>query len=75
MSKNFQNQNEFNKLLHDVFVKNPRGAELLAGWTESISITPGHAEGKDLYDLGRVEGQKEFVRKILFATKQAEGKQ
>lgn len=74
--KNQYNElNEGYKLIHDVFVKNEQGAKLLAQWKEILTYRQGYHYGKDPYDLGRVEGEKDFVRGILNAIKQAEGKQ
>lgn len=74
-SKNHNELDEFRKLVHDVFVKNERGAKLLGVWKENVMMQEAHNYGKDLYDLGRIEGGKDFVRQIINATKQAEGKQ
>ena len=74
-SKNHNELSERQKLIHDVFVKNERGQKLLKEWEEILLMAPGYNHGKDLYDLGRMEGEKDFVRGILNAIKQAEGKQ
>lgn len=74
-SKNHNELTEHQKLIHDVFVKNERGQKLLEVWAQQLTMASGYSYGKDLYDLGRVEGEKDFVRGILNAIKQAEGKQ
>lgn len=74
-SKDYNELEEHHKLIHDVFAKNEKGAKLLAVWETQLRMATGYSYGKDLYDLGRVEGEKDFVRGILNAIKQAEGKQ
>lgn len=71
----FNELNEYYKLIHNVFAQNEQGLKLLSIWEEQIKMIDGFSYGKDLYDLGRIEGEKSFVRKILTAIKQAEGKQ
>jgi len=71
-SKQLEGANEFQKLLHDVFVVNKNGAKLLEQWLHIATFTDGFAYGKDAYDLGRIEGRKEFVREIALMSKQAE---
>lgn len=74
-SKNHDELSEQHKLIHDVFVKNERGVKLMEVWKHQLTMASGYSYGKDLYDLGRVEGEKDFVRGLLNAIKQAEGKQ
>lgn len=70
--KMLESADEYQKLLHRVFVESKQGAELLSMWKDLLVVTDGHAFGKDPYDLGRTEGRKEFVREILLLSKQAE---
>lgn len=71
-AKMLSDSNEYQKLLHKVFVENKDGEALLGIWLDATLITEGHSYGKDAYDLGRIEGRKEFVREIMIQSKQAE---
>lgn len=69
----YQQVDEYNRMLHRVFKQSEDGQKLLAFWEDSLRMEPGNAEGIDPYQLGRVEGRKEFVRTILRSIEQAEG--
>lgn len=71
-AKLLEDGNEYQKLLHRVFIENKEGAKLLDIWLNITLMTDGHSFGKEPYDLGRTEGRKEFVRDILNQSKQAE---
>lgn len=70
--KMHESGNEYQKLLHQVFIESEHGAKLLDIWLDAALMTEGHFNGKESYDLGRMEGRKEFVREILLQSKQAE---
>lgn len=63
---------EFNQLVHRVFVQNANGKKLLEYWVDNLTHEPLNTFGIEPFNLGRVEGRKEFVRLILGAIKQAE---
>ena len=67
-----EDANEYQKLLHQVFIENPQGTKLLDIWLNTALMTEGYFYGKDPYDIGRMEGRKEFVREILLQSQQAE---
>lgn len=71
----YQKISEAQKKVHAVFARTDAGKELLEEWVEAfLIITNGNSRGEDAYNLGFVEGQKQFVRKIMLDIKQAEGK-
>ena len=67
-----QDANEYQKLLHRVFFETQDGQKLLEQWKHIALVTEGHLMGKDAYDLGRMEGRKEFIRDIMNQSQQAE---
>lgn len=73
-AKTYEQANDYQKRLHRVFTQTEDGKELMVIWENSLKMTEAHFLGADLYALGRAEGRKEFVREIILAMKQAEGK-
>lgn len=71
-SKQLEQANDYQKLLHRVFVQSEDGKKLIDIWRHTALMTEGYFQGKDAYDLGRTEGRKEFVRELLIQSKQAE---
>lgn len=67
-----EDANEYQKLLHRVFVESEDGQKLLDHWSHIALFTEAHMTGIDAYNLGRTEGRKEFVREIINQSKQAE---
>ena len=70
--KAYQGLHDYNKLVHRVFVQSEDGKKLLSYWEDSLIHEPLNTFGIEPFNLGRVEGRKEFVRLILGAIKQAE---
>lgn len=68
----YKQVDEYNRMLHRVFKQTEDGKKLLALWQDDLLMEPGNTEGIDPYQLGRVEGRKEFVRVILRSIQQAE---
>ncbi len=59
-------------LLHQVFVQNEKGKELLSKWNEILINTPSFDANSTQFDAGLNEGEKRFVRNILLHLKQVE---
>lgn len=73
VAANYKAVNEYNKLVHRVFVQTEDGKKLLAIWTDHLVSSDGDVNGRDLYSLGVTEGLNRFVRKIKANIIQAEG--
>lgn len=63
---------DFQRLVHQLFKQDERGAIILEHWRNEVLMAPGNARGSDLYMLGLQEGRKEFVRQIIAMINQAE---
>lgn len=72
--KAFEATQKFISQLHRVFVQNEDGAEILSYWKHDLMMTDGSINGSNPYQIGIVEGKKQFVRKLINMINQAEGK-
>lgn len=64
--------NKMSYLLHQVFVQNTQGKELITLWKEVLINTPSFDGNSSQFDAGLNEGEKRFVRNILLLLKQVE---
>ena len=72
--KQYQQVNEFDKLVHRVFKQSEDGAKLLGFWNDHLMTSPEDSAGIDPFRLGQESGRKDFVRRINGQIIQAEGK-
>ena len=58
-------RNKMAYLLHQVFVQNVLGRELMNQWKERLITAPSFDGNSSQFDAGLNEGEKRFVRDIL----------
>ena len=61
-----------NILLHQVFVQNEQGAELLVKWRDSLMMTPTLSPESSQFEAGLNEGEKRFIRNLITSIKSVE---
>jgi hypothetical protein len=61
-----------NILLHQVFVQNEKGAELLSKWRDSLIMIPTLDADTSPIGAGLNEGEKRFIRNIITSIKSVE---
>lgn len=61
-------------LIHQVFVQNQSGAELLERWKETLIMSPTVVPGSPPEVHAINEGLKTFIRNIYLTAKKVEGK-
>ena len=61
-----------NILLHQVFVQNDKGAELLAKWRDSLIMTPTLDQDSTVLAAGLNEGEKRFIRNLITSIQSVE---
>lgn len=60
-------------LIHKIFAQTDEGRELLSEMQKSLIMMPGDRLGNDLFNLGKEEGRKEFIRNIINTIETIEG--
>lgn len=64
--------NKMSYLLHQVFVQNTQGKELMETWRNVLINTPSFDGNSSQFEAGLNEGEKRFVRNILLLLQQVE---
>jgi len=59
-------------LVHKTFAQTESGAELLAIWSESLTMSSVLTDGNDLVSIGHAEGVKSVIRNIILTIRKVE---
>ena len=60
-------------LLKKIFNETPEGRELLDIFKKRLIMIPADRLGADLFNLGKEEGEKQFIRNIIMTIETKEG--
>jgi len=59
-------------LIHKVFAQSEDGRDLLTIWEESLKMRPCAPANAGLLEIGKNEGMKDFIRKIILTIRNVE---